>query len=472
MEKARYIALTDVNPSRFSWTEKDDIQSLVRMLLYANEIDIEGIVLCSSCFLKHGGGRGAEKVVQNLLKAYAAAKLNLDLHAAGYPEADTLRAHVFRGIPAFGQAPGCGFAEERYNDNSGVQCIIRAVDAPDPRPVWVGLWGGANTLAQAIWQVSCTRSEAELKRFLHRLRILSISDQDNSAAWIRKNWGRDLFYRVEPSLGTMKGTKQYCRAVWPGISGDNFQHGSEDGMQGGGFTGADKEVFSEAWLDEHIRTVGSLGACYPKTVYLAEGDTPAFLSLLPNGLNKPEHPELGGWAGRYLQTNSPEQAPIWSGAADTVTGTDGRQHTNPQAGLWRWRTDFQNEFAARMQWTVQADYADCVHPPVIRFQGIIPDGQYTGRSVELDASPSCNPDGGPLIFRWFWYTELCSQTPLPMLIETAPGCVTVTMQAEGRFHLILAVRGEKAPYITRYARLELTFQKENRDFDTAIVKMI
>lgn len=59
-EKCRYIALTDVNPKHFPWTEKDDIQSLIRLLLYSNEIDIEGIVLSSSCFLKHGGGARAK----------------------------------------------------------------------------------------------------------------------------------------------------------------------------------------------------------------------------------------------------------------------------------------------------------------------------------------------------------------------------------------------------------------------------
>lgn len=30
-----------------------------------------------------------------------------------------------------------------------------------------------------------------------------------------------------------------------------------------------------------------------------EGNTHAFLSLIPNGLNNSEYPELGGWGGRY-----------------------------------------------------------------------------------------------------------------------------------------------------------------------------
>ena len=235
--------------------------------------------------------------------------------------------------------------------------------------------------------------------------------------------------------------------------------------------GADEETFREPWLDKHIRQVGPLGSCYPKTVYMAEGDTPSFLGLLPNSLNKPEQPELGGWAGRYVQTMGPEQTSIWHGIADTVVGTDGKPHTSPQAGLWRWRTDFQNEFAARMQWTVQADYTSCTHPPILHFKGEIADAQYAGRRIILDAFPSVNPDGGPLAFRWFWYTELCSKAALPLLEQTKPGCVTVTMQEEETFHLVLAARGKKVPYITRYARMELIFQK-NHNLDMTIVKTI
>lgn len=46
------------------------------------------------------------------------------------------------------------------------------------------------------------------------------------------------------------------------------------------------------------------------------------------------------------------------------------------------------------------------------------------------------------------------------------------MQAEGNFHLMPAVRSERAPYIARYARMEITFQKENRNLDMIIIKTI
>lgn len=127
MEKYRYIVLTDINPGHLPWTEKDDIQSLVRLLLYSNVIDVEGIVLSSSCFLKKGGGERALKLVDKILDAYADVKPNLDCHAAGYPSVEELREKVYLGIPAFGKELGDGFGEERWKDNPGVLQIIHAV---------------------------------------------------------------------------------------------------------------------------------------------------------------------------------------------------------------------------------------------------------------------------------------------------------------------------------------------------------
>ena len=73
------------------------------------------------------------------------------------------------------------------------------------------------------------------------------------------------------------------------------------------------------WLDRNIRRKGPLGAQYPRVEYLMEGDTPSFLGLVNNGLNVPEHPDWGGWGGRYeLYTprtekwfQEPETRPLW-----------------------------------------------------------------------------------------------------------------------------------------------------------------
>ncbi len=50
----------------------------------------------------------------------------------------------------------------------------------EPRLLWVCVWGGSNTLAQAFYKIRQTRSEADTKGLTNKLRAYSISDQDDS----------------------------------------------------------------------------------------------------------------------------------------------------------------------------------------------------------------------------------------------------------------------------------------------------
>lgn len=466
-EKARYIVLTDIHESRWNrHAEIDDIQSLIRLLLYSNDIDLEGIVPCSSCFLKTPNQSKQLGIVRRIIDAYAEVKPNLDAQAKGYPGAAYLHGIVHPGIGEYGAAPGRGFAHVRYEKNPGAACIIRAVDSPDPRPVWIGIWGGSNTLAQAIWQVSKTRSEPELDRFLSKLRIYSISDQDMAGKWIRQAFGDRLVYVVTPSEGTIRGSREYFRAVWPGISGDHFSHGSEDGTAPGGFTGARWGMIDTAWLEKNIISVGSYGNNYPRTVYLTEGDTPAFLGLIPNGLNVPEHPEYGGWGGRHVLCHpedlpfpNQERYPVYSGGNDEVMCMDGKLRCSPQASLWRWREDFQNDFAVRMQWTVHNRYADCIHTPVIHLN--VPDKiiAQPGKTLTLDASASESPDGLPLSFLWHVYPEAGNYMGAVRIDNHRHAQATIhipnDLPENTRIHLILEVSERRILQTKSYRRIIL-----------------
>ena len=131
-------------------------------------------------------------------------------------------------------------------------------------------------------------------------------------------------------------------------------------------TGADFTTVTNEWLDANIRSKGPMGKVYPKFMFIMEGDTPSFLGLIDNGLNAYRRPDWGGWGGRYVYRQPyGETHPIWTQGGDmfarvtsqdTVTGVDGREYVSDQATIWRWREAFQNDFAARMDWTV-ADYA-------------------------------------------------------------------------------------------------------------------
>jgi hypothetical protein len=344
-------------------------------------------------------------------------------------------------------------------DSPGSELLIRAVDRDDPRPLWVPIWGGPNVLAQALWKVRATRSAADLARFVSRLRVYTISDQDDSGPWIRQNFP-GVFYIVSPGV---HAGGAYHHATWSGISGDVFS---------GRFVGADFSLVTNEWLDEHVRRKGPLGVEYPKWDYLMEGDTPSFLYLINNGLGEPEHPDWGSWGGRYelytprLQKwhTQPETRPIWADAEDEVLGVDGKWHTGNHETIWRWRSAFQNDFAARMDWTIKP-YTEANHPPAAKLGHAAELSAKLGERVSLSASGSSDPDGQTLTYSWFCYGEpgtfTCSdsRTGNPVKIENAdqPNATllvpTRNVLRTGTLHIILAVTDSGTPALTRYRRV-------------------
>ena len=132
------------------------------------------------------------------------------------------------------------------NESAGSGYITELADEKDDRPLWITVWGGGNTLAQAIWDVKQTRSEAELKDFLHKIPTYAITDQDrdqktrydiSSHYWMRKEFSEDLLFIWDES-------------AW------KFQNGTGK---------RNWEAYAE-----HIQGHGALGAVYPKYKYGVE----------------------------------------------------------------------------------------------------------------------------------------------------------------------------------------------------------
>ena len=436
--KRRVLILTDIE------NEPDDTQSMVRFLLYSNQWDVEGLVATTSI---HQKNRIAPDKIKQLINAYGKVRTNLLLHEKGYPETEYLLSITKSSIPEFGMG-----AIGKGKDSEGSDWIIKVIDKNDDRPVWIPVWGGANCLAQALWKVKMTRTADELKKFVSKIRMYTISDQDDTGPWIRKTFP-DLFYVGSPGY---HAAGAYHYATWSGISGDKFH---------GRFTGANFEIVDNPWLDTNVRNHGPLGAEYPFTKFLMEGDTPSFLGLIPNGLNEPEHPEFGGWGGRYeLYTPrtlkyfyEPEIRPIYTDAMDEVKGVDGNFHTSNKATLWRWREAFQHDFAARMDWTIKP-FKEANHPPKAALRHANSLTAKSGEKVNLSAEGSTDSDANTLSYEWIYYPEpgsYSNKEPLGILdIKSVTTSFIAPKVAQPEtIHIILAVTDNGTPALTRYQRV-------------------
>jgi hypothetical protein len=443
-ERPRVVVLTDIE------NEPDDAMSMVRFLTLSNQWDVEGLIATTSI---HQRNRVAPERIRRIVEAYGKVWPNLRQHEPGFPAPEFLLARIAAGLPVYGMQ---GVGEGK--DSPGSELIIQRVDQ-DSRPLWVTVWGGPSVLAQALWKVRATRSPEELEKFVARLRVYTVSDQDDSGPWLRKTFPH-LFYIVSPGFNAGGA---YHHATWSGISGDEFH---------GRFTGADFSLVTNEWLDQHIRCKGPLGAEYPKWEYLMEGDTPTFLYLVDNGLGAPEHPDWGSWGGRYEYYTprrqkwhlEPETRPIWSDAEDEVRGIDGKWHTGNHETIWRWREAFQNEFSARMDWTIKP-YGEANHPPVARLGMPSRLTAKPGDRIELSAEGSSDPDGNALSYSWFYYDEAGSFTtssghsgqPIEITDANKPKAwftvPTSRVMRNGTMHIILAVTDQGTPPLTRYQRV-------------------
>lgn len=447
-EKHRVIVLTDIE------NEPDDAMSLVRFLTYSNQWDVEGLIATTSVHQKR---ELATWRIKEIVNAYGKVQPNLLKHEKGYPTAKYLLSVVKEGRPDYGMhAVGEGM------DSEGSELIISSLERDDDRPVWVLVWGGPNCLAQALWKIKETRTPEEVDRLVAKLRVYTISDQDDSGPWIRKNFPA-LFYIVSPGYHKFGG---YHYGTWSGISGDKFH---------GRFTGADFTLVDNPWLDENIRCKGPLGAQYPFMKFLMEGDTPTFLYLIDNGLGNSERPDWGSWGGRYEYYQprterwfiEPETRPIWTDAQDEVMGIDGSWHTSNKATIWRWREAYQNDFAARMDWTVN-DYKNANHPPVVKLSSPKEITAKVGDRVELSAEGSSDPDGNELSYSWFYYPEpgtfniATARTGNPLKIENADQAkawfIVPKTERKGTMHIIVAVTDNGKPALTRYERVIVTVE--------------
>jgi hypothetical protein len=450
-QKNRVIILTDIE------NEPDDTESMVRLMLYSNQFDIEGLIATTSCWLRD---RVAPESIRKVIMSYGKVRENLTKHEPGFPEAEYLLSKVKQGAPKYGME---GVGEGM--DSEGSDWIIKVLENSDERPLYISVWGGSNTLAQALYKIRATKSKSVSEKLISKLRVYTISDQDDSGIWMRKTFP-GLFYVVSPGDDYGKATWSAINKVVPGIDNDKI---------------------SNRWLAENIQQGhGHLGSEYPDVSWGMEGDTPSWLSLIPNGINEPEHPDWGGWGGRYelyrpdhtmwKQGNSgvpyePEPRAIWTNVADSYIpyihnefGRAVRPDTlilkSNHATILRWRDDFQNDFAARMDWCTMS-YEEANHPPMPALAHSDRLTVKSGQRFLLDATGSSDPDGDNMSYFWFNYQEAGTYDKPIAIVPENSRHVFVEAPIVDRTvttHFILRVTDKGEPALSRYKRIIVTIQ--------------
>ncbi|KAJ5406146.1 hypothetical protein N7465_007430 [Penicillium sp. CMV-2018d] len=456
--KPRVFILSDIS------NEPDDAESLARYLLYSNQFHTEGIVAVTSTWLRN---EVYPEDMLSVIDAYANITHNLNRHAppdSPYPSGEHMRSLVRTGPATYGMTA----VGKNITLSDGGKLLLERLQEESDQPLWVLAWGGTNVLAQVLYKIHDSYSATEAANLRSRIRVYTISDQDDTGAWIRQQFP-DIFY-----ISSTHGWNQYGLATWIGISGEDF-YGQDKG-------GPDNSKVSHKWLRDNIQ-IGTFGkAAYPSYEYIMEGDTPSFLYLIQNGLGVSEQPDYGSWGGRYSKVNPSTVLNFnhYSDAADSVVGQNNGTYISNRATVWRWRNAFQNDFAARMQWSLPANISKANHHPVISVNGTaelapLRINAAAGSSLTFDAAATSDPDGDSLSFKWFQYREpgstnwnVAGQVPefnvtlanggrkaqveLPVASESCDG-KALTASGCWLLHLILEVTDNGYHPLTSYRRI-------------------
>ena len=435
--KPRLVVMTDIGDCD---VEPDDMESAIRLMAYADMFEIEAIMTTVGWNCDPYPEEWAQ-YLDKVVKAYGKDVHKLMLRSK---QKTFLSLDKENGKQTIGYWPSMEYIKSRCmagshkagievigedNDTEGSEFLIKLADEDDDRPIWVATWGSGNTLARAIWKVKQTRTPEQLKAFLHKFRVYTITDQDmvyamrmnraySSHMWMRREFRDDLKFIWD------EGTWQLqC------------------------------ELGKQEWKkhQEMIQGHGELGKIYPNYKWGVEGDTPSFLYIMPNGLNDPEDPTQTGWAGCHkfgLCADSLTYA--WTSWQEPQRGiTEGYKRRFYPAEL--------NDFCARMQWAHEG--RGNTNPTVIvngkKSLSPIHIKAKASEVVSLDASGSVDAEGDKLSFLWWIQPEASGYEGDVDIKGSNDAKVTINIpeKAKGKtIHVVCEVTDNGTIPLTSYAR--------------------
>jgi hypothetical protein len=403
--------------------ELDDVNTIIRYLLYSNQFETEGLIYSSSRFHWKGDGKGTlfygdsehsnygigpianwrwdetSCFMEDAVEIYAQVYPNLSVHAKGYPHPDELRSRIYEGNVEF---PG-----DISKDSPGSNLIKKLILDDIPGTLYLLTGAGQSTIGRALKSIEEEYKDKSQWKSIYekvskKITIQSFGDQDNVyASYIGPNWPDIEFREMATTIWgyfarkvVLPEDRHYLSAAWTRenitkvgpfgelymVWGDGKQMHKNDIADFFGFARVTVEQLKELGYEPWYGGVEEPGS------WISEGDTSMFMNLVANGLDGHVDASYGGWGGRNGKDIDPN-------------GVASKDYSSS-----RWFGAVQRDFAARMQWTVTPEYKDANHYPVVEITGLDCTTVKPGKTVILEAIVK-DPDGDHLTGLWWQYEE-------------------------------------------------------------------
>jgi hypothetical protein len=396
---------------------------------------------------------------------------NLKVHNPNYPGPDELKSKISYG--------NIEFDGDISKDSPGSDLIKSLVLDDKPGKLFITAWGGQSTIARALKSIQeqyeyTPEWEAIKKKISHKVILLPSGDQDDTyAKYIKPNWP-DIDYR------------QFS-------DGPNYGYGAQLRAKP-----EDSVYLTSSWMKENISDRGPLGALYrvwgdgkqmvkgdkldyfglsgytddqlrkmgyvvwmpvqAKGSWLGEGDDFTFMNMLGNGLRAYEAGFYGGWGGRevskrelqnFFQISDTSQQAMASALTSMNKSANAYPDFFPAA---------QQNFAARLKWSVTPKYSDANHEPVITIEGPLNVMASPGETIRLNGNVS-DPDGNKVLTKWWQFPVGTYTSQITILSPTSLQTkLTIPKDAVAgqTIHIILEATENGSPSLTRYQRVIIT----------------